>query len=318
MAEKVKRAIAQTIEQSTKEVRLATDAGKLQKLLTCLDRERGREFCGELLSTLRTCFSSVHRRRVELAKDKALKQFHTVRLSQLPGLWMALLADMSLNSISPLLLQSTNRRVFESLMVEFFADAVATSQTIVVPVAPALNAEEENALRYVIGYVALKLMRKYQKEDGEKAIQFVECLLNMAVVGEESSFYNYTKEWIVLVDRGGLYHVNDGTYTFFKAIETETRRILLHHLANTATSRDAVLEAIKDSEDVQFYWTLVSADIHTSDDAYELLQAVIKLWVTIRGYSLTATWMEEYKRASQNSSCRKKVLRKDLRQPDTS
>ena len=120
MAEKVKRAIAQTIERSAKEVRLATDAGKLQKLLTCLDRERGREFCGQLLSTLRTCFSPVHRRRVELAKDKALKQFHTVRLSQRPGLWMALLADMSLNSISPLLLQSINRIVFESLMVEFF------------------------------------------------------------------------------------------------------------------------------------------------------------------------------------------------------
>ena len=44
---------------------------------------------------------------------------------------------------------------------------------MVVPVAPALNAEEENALRYVSGYVSLKLMRKYQKEDGEKAIQFV-------------------------------------------------------------------------------------------------------------------------------------------------
>ena len=57
---------------------------------------------------------------------------------------MALLADMSLNSISPLLLQSINRRVFESLMVEFFADAVATSQTIVVPVAPALNADTQN------------------------------------------------------------------------------------------------------------------------------------------------------------------------------
>ena len=119
----------------------------------------------------------------------------------------------------------------------------------------------------------------------------------MAVVGEESSFYNYTKEWIALVDRGGLYHVNDGAYTFFKAVETETRRILPHQLANTATSRDAVLEAIKDSEDVQFYWTLVSADIHTSDDAYELLQTVIKLWVTIRGYSLTATWMEQCKQS---------------------
>ena len=69
--------------------------------------------------------------------------------------------------------------------------------------------------------------------------------------------------WLTVVDN----HVNDGAYTFFKAVETETRRILPHHLANTATSHDAVLEALKDSEDVQFYWTLVSADIHTSDAA---------------------------------------------------
>ena len=65
---------------------------------------------------------------------------------------------MSLNSISPLLLQSVNRRVFEGLMVEYFTDAltVATPRSVLTPAAPGLNAEEENALRYVSGYVALK------------------------------------------------------------------------------------------------------------------------------------------------------------------
>ena len=173
-----------------------------------------------------------------MAKYNALMRFHALRLSQLPGLWTALLADMSMNSICPLLLQSVNRRVFESLMVEYFTDAlmVATSRSIVVPVAASLNAEEENVLRYVSGYIALNLMRKYQKEDSEKAIQFVECLSNMAVVGDESSFYNYTKEWIGLVDhgwRGGLFNVNDCTYTFFKSVEIETRPILPHNLANS-------------------------------------------------------------------------------------
>ena len=58
---------------------------------------------------------------------------------------------------APKILDLPRPRVFESLMVEFFADAVATSQTIVVQIAPALNAEEENVLRYISGYVALKL-----------------------------------------------------------------------------------------------------------------------------------------------------------------
>ena len=40
----------------------------------------------------------------------------------------------------------------------------------------------------------------------------------MAVVGDESSFCNYTKEWICLVDRGGLFNVNDCLY-LFKSVE---------------------------------------------------------------------------------------------------
>ena len=142
MVEKVQRVIALTIESSSKEERLTADSRRN------IDQERGTEFCSELLSALQTCFSPVHRCCVELAKDKALQRFHAVRLSQLPGLWTALLADMSLNSISPLLLQSVNRKLFEGLMVEYFANAVGTSRSIVVPAAPALNSEEENALRY--------------------------------------------------------------------------------------------------------------------------------------------------------------------------
>ena len=41
---------------------------------------------------------------------------------------------------------------------------------------PVMNAEEENALRYASAYVALKLMRKYEKEDSARAAQFLECL----------------------------------------------------------------------------------------------------------------------------------------------
>ena len=97
MAEKVKRVIELTIERSATEVRLTTDTEKFRELLSCLDQERGTEFCGELLSALRTCFSPLtHCSRVELAKANALKRFHELRLSQLPGLWTTLLADMSL------------------------------------------------------------------------------------------------------------------------------------------------------------------------------------------------------------------------------
>ena len=192
-----------------------------------------------------------------------MTKFHGLRISELPSLWTALFSDLSLNSVSPLLLQSVNRIMFEQMIVEHFAESVETSCSNSVAEAPTLNAEEENALRYVSGYVALKLMREYEKKDGEKATQFVECLSSMAVAGTESSFYEYTKEWIRLIDRGGLFHINDGVYHLFKAIEVETRKIFPCHLANPSSSRDILLERVKECEDVLFYLSMLSIDINT-------------------------------------------------------
>lgn len=306
--EKVKRAILATIESSAKQDHLIKDGQSLAQVVPFLNGEIGIVFCRKLFSVLRVCFSTVHQLRKESTREKALTQFHAARISELPPLWMALFSDLSLSTVCPLLIQCVNRNIFEEMIVEHFAESVAASCSNSATEAPTMNAEEENALRYVSGYVALKLMRKYEKEEGEKAMQFVECLSNMAVTGEESGFYNYTKQ---LIDRGGLFHINDSTYCFFKAIEVETRQILPHRLTNQSNSRDALLEGC---EDVLFYWSMLSVDIHTSNDADELLHAVIKQWVTIRGYSLTATWVEQYKRAAQQSNSKKKALRKELRQ----
>ena len=54
-----------------------------------------------------------------------------------------------------------------------------------------MGCEEENALRYASGYVALKTMRELKKKKGKKASKFVDCLSNMAVIGNETSFYAY-------------------------------------------------------------------------------------------------------------------------------
>ena len=54
----------------------------------------------------------------------------------------------------------------------------------------------------------------------------------MAVLGNESSFYDYSRVWIYSVDRGGILHVNDGIYEFFKTVELQTRQLFPEHLRN--------------------------------------------------------------------------------------
>ena len=88
------------------------------------------------------------------------------------------------------------------MYVSYFAtDSQASSATG----SPILTVDEENIVRYIAGYVPLKLMRKYEKQGSSKAAMFVETLSNMKVNGQEADFAAYAMKWIEEVNRGWLF-----------------------------------------------------------------------------------------------------------------
>ncbi len=159
--------------------------------------------------------------------------------------------------LHPLEYQSVSRIVFNHFLVEFFA---ANSDSNATPAKATLLAEEDNAVRYASGYVSMKLSKKFEKQSGNKAAQFVQCLNNMAMVGNDSSFYEYTKEWVESVDRGGLFLVNDSTFEFFKAVKVKVQLLLPQHLSQ-GSNKEALLAAIVSDHDVDFYWCILAVDI---------------------------------------------------------
>lgn len=80
-----------------------------------------------------------------------------------------------------------------------------------------LTAMESNAVRYMAGYVAVKLLKRYSKSSKNTQLQskrrmFVRVLREMRAVdqpGEPASILEYTTEWSEIIDRGGLYHISD-------------------------------------------------------------------------------------------------------------
>lgn len=158
-------------------------------------------------------------------------------------MWQDFCGTLKVSTISPLLAQTVNRRVFEQVLLDRCGGATCkSSEKTPAPAAGLLYAEEENTIRYMSGYVALKLMRKYKMEESSEAAEFVECLSGMAVQGPESSFYDYTKQWIKLVDRGGLFHVTDNSFLFFRALELQTRSVLPQHLRSSSRSKDLLIQ----------------------------------------------------------------------------
>ena len=80
-----------------------------------------------------------------------------------------------------------------------------------------LTAMEGNAVRYMAGFVAVRLLRKYRKPTKnaqlkKKRRMFIRVLTGMRAVdqpGEPNSIVEYSKLWSELIDWGGLYHIND-------------------------------------------------------------------------------------------------------------
>ena len=71
-------------------------------------------------------------------------------------------------------LQAVNFQLFKKLLVDAFALVTATGAMTQRRVN--LSSEEDNAIRYASGFVATKLLRKYENMKEEKAAQFVVSL----------------------------------------------------------------------------------------------------------------------------------------------
>ena len=135
---------------------------------------------------------------------------------------------------------------------------------------------EENILRYVAGYVCRKTREKLEVSVDVNKDDMIFCLFSSS--GDETTD-SRTEDWTNLMDRGGLWHVNDMVYDCFYTLETELRQ----QLAKTEkieTCLNGITEKMLVNEDVLFRWWLISVDF---DDAISgrLMKRIINLYITI-------------------------------------
>ena len=101
---------------------------------------------------------------------------------------------------------------------------------------------EESIIRYASGYVPYSLMNQFKHRKEEKFASFIDCLISMSVNYDEpieGSFYDYTKRWTTITNRGGLFEINDLSFRLFKAIEIALRSQLSSRLLKSAKADDS-------------------------------------------------------------------------------
>ena len=176
-----------------------------------------------------------------------------------------------------------------------------------------LSYEDKNAVRYAAGYVPRALAKKLRKSAHPLKEELTLCLFELVDDADDS--HDESQDWVNMIDRGGLKHVNNTTYMVFASMELVVRRYIQPKMPANF-KQDTKDHALRD-EDVLFYWAMVSADWE-EEESRALLSMIVDLWITIRGFSFASTWMEKYKIAHQKAVQKSKGLRKQLLAPPSS
>ena len=163
-----------------------------------------------------------------------------------------------------------------------------------------LSFEEENALRYVRGYVIWNLMQK-TKDSGVRHV-----LSDLKDDG--ATWEGPAQEWVNSIDRGGLTRITTEAFRVFYAIEMCVRR----HLSTDnpgilGNIQEELRNSLLKDEDVLFYWYRAE-QIEGDDSADKSLVMIVDLWITIRTNSFSKNVMKMYKQSTQKGTGKSKSL----------
>ena len=263
------------------------------------------EFAERLVSTLMPTFES-KASSCKVRRENMWRKYHSIRTTpEYKALWEQFLLQTINSVVSPTFYQYTTDVVFRQLIQEQFPLPRSTEQG---DPSAVISYQESNVLRYVSGYVCHALTARVKSSNHPQKKELLLCLGDLTTDEQDEQLSN-TEDWTKLIDRGGLTHVNDNTYMLFHSMELEVRKHLKSSV--TSTQKKQIVDSVCENDDVLFYWCMLAVE---SEDAVAevLLRMLVELFVNLRGFAFTSTWMEQYKQTMKKGLQRSKALRREV------
>ena len=270
------------------------------------NRDEAKVFAWQLVSTLKVCFS--HDKKMKKQKEKMWEQYYVLRSTdEFADNWAAFLLRSGVKP-SPTLYQHITNSVFNHLIKEHYTMEHTQDKDTGTPT---LDYNEKNALRYVSGYLTRKAHLKLKESTHAFKDELCLCLAEMNDIDPEE-MNDDTNEWMKAVDRGGLKYVTNMTYSVFASAEIELRKYLHRHSSEpNCMNVLRAKETIMDSDEVLFYWSMISAN-WDEKVASVLLDILVDSYLNVRGHSTASAWLEMYKKESKKLVQKSKGVRKQL------
>ena len=256
--------------------------------------------------------SCVDARSFLTVRSDMCRSYHDVRTSpQFIALWSEFIKSATSNSQpQPTLYQELNDLIFEELV----RTALPIPHNDSVTQAAPITYEDANVIRYAAGYVCRKIHDKLQTSTLPNKSQLTRCVMGLLEEEDEQTPSSASDYRVNEIDRGGLWHVQEGTYMLFSAMEEEVREHFQMGCMRDITDgcKEKIMTAIKTNNEVLFHWCMLTAESE-DEHAQEVLSMLVNLWITVRGFSFASSWLEIYTRDKKRGLQRSKALRKEIK-----
>lgn len=183
-----------------------------------------------------------------------------------------------------------------------------------------LTDAEEETLRYVAGYVPYSLKKKYRK---------IKCkTLSNAVIAffdswgtklpddhptEELAFLNYTRRWIDIRNRGGLFQISDNVYIFIRRMENVARKTFNTDLLVSYCNeniRDVLLNEFENSSLIDVSWCNLTRSLDNKELCSKLKTEIFNKWINIRAKAFLDSWLSMQKLRAADSGKKQSISNK--------
>ena len=279
-------------------------AETLAKCFSVGPSEQAVEFASWLVERLDGVIIEARKRGKpnELNKERLWRNFQKLTSSDDFTLkWSSFLEQLQLSD-EPLFYQILTDELFDELLRKQLAPSANQGET---EECLELTFEEENAIRYVGGYVVRKLREQ------PNSARF-KPLLNELVCEDSQNENDPSALWTNIIDRGGLVKITNEANQIFQAIECCLRRYMnVKKIPQMDEEyKSYLMKMVTNDDDVLFYWCI--AGFGSDEENEECLYNIINKWVTIRGFSFASSLMEIYKQENKKGTGKSKSLRTKL------
>ena len=238
----------------------------------------------------------------ELNKERLWRNFQKMTCSEDFTLkWCSFLELLQLNN-EPLFYQILTDELFGQLLKKRLTQAGADQDDEDHEECDELTFEEENAIRYIGGYVVRKLREQPNCAKFKSLLNELVCEDDQHNDPSDCQNENDPSAmWTKTIDRGGLVKITNEAYKILQAIECCLRRYMnVKKIPQMDEEYKRYVMKMVTNDDVLFHWC--TAGFGSDEENEECLYHIVNKWITIRGFSFASSLMEMYKQERYRKS----------------